>query len=109
MLCSRKQQATQSHRNSNNKETSDDKKRNNTTTVITTMTKEHEKIRDIKKTRLSTQEKRVNILLDEKTHTKAKILSVLTGVTLNEYLARAVEERTKKDEIHFKKIGGLQK
>ena len=42
--------------------------------------------------------KRVNIQLSEELHTKAKILSVLQGTTLNDYLAAAIEKQAKKDE-----------
>lgn len=50
--------------------------------------------------------KRVNIQLSTETHTQAKILAVLQGKTLNDYLAEAVEKHVKKDEGLLKKLGG---
>jgi len=48
--------------------------------------------------------KRVNIQLSVNAHTQAKILAVLKGKTLNDYLAAAVEERVKKDEGLLKQL-----
>ena len=42
--------------------------------------------------------KRVNIQLDDDTHTKAKIIAVLKGVTLNDYLAKTVNEAVQRDK-----------
>ncbi|NTV22932.1 MAG: hypothetical protein HGA85_00965 [Nanoarchaeota archaeon] len=42
-------------------------------------------------------EKRVNIVLDEDVHTKAKVIAVLKNITLNEFLEQAIEEAIKKD------------
>ena len=41
--------------------------------------------------------KRVNIHIDEKTHTQAKVISVLKNTTLNEYFEKAIEEAVKRD------------
>jgi len=49
--------------------------------------------------------KRVNIQLSVNAHTQAKILAVLQGKTLNDYLAAAVEQRVKKDEGLLKQLG----
>ncbi len=42
--------------------------------------------------------KRVNIALDEDIHTKAKVIAVLTNVTLNDYIENAVAEAIQKDK-----------
>ena len=41
--------------------------------------------------------KRVNIQLEDDLHTKAKIIAVLKGVTLNDYLAKTVAEALQRD------------
>ena len=43
--------------------------------------------------------KRVNIELDEKLHTVAKIVSILKKKNLEQYLSEAVEESLKSDKI----------
>ena len=48
--------------------------------------------------------KKVNIGLSAEAHTKAKIICVLKGITLNEYLARAVEKELEKDSHVLDKI-----
>ncbi|MFO8016343.1 MAG: hypothetical protein R6U32_04510 [Candidatus Woesearchaeota archaeon] len=42
--------------------------------------------------------RKVNIGIEDSVHKKAKIISTLKGVTLNDYLAKAVEEAVKRDE-----------
>ncbi len=42
--------------------------------------------------------KRVNIQLKDDDHTRAKIIAVLKGVTLNDYLARIVAEAVERDK-----------
>jgi hypothetical protein len=42
--------------------------------------------------------KRVNIQLVDDIHTKAKIIAVLKGVTLNDYLAKIVNEAVQRDK-----------
>ncbi len=41
--------------------------------------------------------KRVNIQLKDQTHTQAKVIAVLKGITLNEYFEKAIEEAVKRD------------
>ncbi|MFH0978199.1 MAG: hypothetical protein V1837_02745 [Candidatus Woesearchaeota archaeon] len=41
--------------------------------------------------------KRVNIAIGEDIHRKAKVIAVLKGVTLNDYLEAAIEKVLKKD------------
>jgi len=42
--------------------------------------------------------KRVNIKLSDDAHTKAKVISVLNNITLNEYFEQAIEEAIKRDK-----------
>ena len=42
--------------------------------------------------------KKVNIAIEEELHSRAKILSVLKGVTLNDYLTAAIEKAVNKDK-----------
>ena len=42
--------------------------------------------------------KRVNIQLQDQVHTRAKIIAVLKGVTLNDYLAKIVDEAVARDK-----------
>jgi len=42
--------------------------------------------------------KRVNIQLGDDLHTKAKIIAVLKGVTLNDYFAKIVGEAVQRDK-----------
>jgi predicted HicB family RNase H-like nuclease len=48
--------------------------------------------------------KRVNIQLEEDTHTKAKVLAVLKDMTLNEYFEKAIREAVEKDQPILNKI-----
>lgn len=48
--------------------------------------------------------KRVNIGLDEKIHTQAKLISVARGINLNDYLRNVIEESIKKDKESIKKL-----
>jgi len=48
--------------------------------------------------------KSVNIKIDKNTHTKAKIISVLKGITLNDYLAKAIAKEIEKDKRILAKI-----
>lgn len=48
--------------------------------------------------------KKVNIGISKETHAKAKIISVLQGITLNDYLAKAIEKAVKKDKGVLAKI-----
>jgi predicted HicB family RNase H-like nuclease len=51
-----------------------------------------------------TQEKKVNVALSSEMHTKAKIICVLKGITLNEYIARALEKEVEKDKHVLEKL-----
>jgi len=42
--------------------------------------------------------KRVNISLGEDTHTKAKVIAVLTNQTLNDFFEKAIEDAIEKDK-----------
>jgi predicted HicB family RNase H-like nuclease len=48
--------------------------------------------------------KRVNIALDEDLHTKAKVISVLKNITLNDFIEKAIEEAVKKDKPILDKL-----
>ena len=47
--------------------------------------------------------KRVNIALDDDTHTKAKIISLLKKLTLNEYFKGIIEDAVARDEYIIQK------
>jgi len=42
--------------------------------------------------------KQLNVRLDEEIHTKAKIVAILKGKTLNDYIEEAIVNALKKDE-----------
>ncbi len=44
------------------------------------------------------KKKRVNLALKEETHTKAKVISVLKNITLNDYFEQAIERAVEKDK-----------
>lgn len=48
--------------------------------------------------------KKVNISIRLKTHTKAKLISVLNNITLNDYLAQAIERAVEKDKDLIKNL-----
>ncbi len=48
--------------------------------------------------------KRVNIQLEDDTHTKAKVISVLKDMTLNEYFEKAIKEAIEKDQAVLNRI-----
>jgi len=48
--------------------------------------------------------KRVNIQLEDETHTKAKVIAVLRDMTLNEYFEKAIREAIEKDQAILNKI-----
>ena len=48
--------------------------------------------------------KRVNIQLEDETHTKAKVIAVLKDMTLNEYFEKAILEAIEKDQAILNKI-----
>jgi predicted HicB family RNase H-like nuclease len=48
--------------------------------------------------------KRVNIELEEDIHTKAKVIAVLTNITLNDYFEKAIREAIEKDKKVLERI-----
>lgn len=48
--------------------------------------------------------KRVNIQISEDAHTKAKVISVLKGITLNEYFETAINDAISKDKTLLEKL-----
>lgn len=42
--------------------------------------------------------KQLNIRLDEETRTQAKIIAILKGMTLNEYIEQAIKKDLEKDK-----------
>ena len=48
--------------------------------------------------------KRVNIQLEEDTHTKAKVIAVLKDTTLNEYFEKAIREAVERDQAILNRI-----
>jgi predicted HicB family RNase H-like nuclease len=48
--------------------------------------------------------KRVNIQVEEETHTKAKVIAVLKNMTLNDYLSKAIADAIAKDQVILSKI-----
>lgn len=42
--------------------------------------------------------KRVNVQLPDEVHTRAKVIAVLKGITLNEYLEAAISAKVDKDK-----------
>ncbi len=52
--------------------------------------------------------KRVNIQLNDETHTKAKVIAVLKDMTLNEYLDKAIRDAIEKDQSVLGKIKNIK-
>ena len=48
--------------------------------------------------------KRVNIALSDELHTRAKIIAVLKGVTLNDYFAKITAEAVQRDKKVLERI-----
>ncbi|MDD9953687.1 MAG: hypothetical protein OXR66_05095 [Candidatus Woesearchaeota archaeon] len=48
--------------------------------------------------------KRVNVRIPDETHTRAKVIAVLTGKTLSQYLETAVQQAVQKDKHVLEKI-----
>jgi len=42
--------------------------------------------------------KQLNIRIDDDLHTKAKVTAILKGITLNDYIERAINEALEKDK-----------
>ena len=49
-------------------------------------------------------EKKVNIGLSQEAHTKAKIICVLKGITLSEYISKALEKELEHDKQILAKL-----
>jgi hypothetical protein len=52
------------------------------------------------------KEKRINIYLTDKTHTEAKVVSVLKHHTLNAFLEQAIADAVEKDKRLLKELVG---
>jgi predicted HicB family RNase H-like nuclease len=48
--------------------------------------------------------KRVNVLVPDDVHTRAKVIAVLKGITLNEYLEAAIRDAVEKDKSVLESI-----
>ena len=48
--------------------------------------------------------KRVNIQLNDDVHTKAKVISVLKDMTLNDYFSKAIKDAIERDQVILNKI-----
>jgi predicted HicB family RNase H-like nuclease len=51
--------------------------------------------------------KQLNIRIDEETHTKAKIIAVLKGITLNDYIEQAIQKTIDQDKATTNKVRKL--
>lgn len=51
--------------------------------------------------------KQLNIRLDEEIRTKAKLIAILKGMTLNDYIEEAIEKALEKDKKTTEKIKKL--
>ena len=49
--------------------------------------------------------KKVNIGLKDKTHMQAKIISVVKGISLNQFIEEALERAIEKDKNIIKELG----
>ena len=50
------------------------------------------------------KEKRVNIVLEEDTHLKSKVIAVLKNITLNEFYEQAIRDAIEKNKDILDKI-----
>lgn len=50
--------------------------------------------------------KRVNVQIPDEAHTRAKIIAVLKGITLNEYLEKAIQDAVRSDQHILDKMRG---
>jgi hypothetical protein len=48
--------------------------------------------------------KKINVSISEEAHTKAKVISVLKGITMNEYYENAINEAILKDKSLLEKL-----
>ena len=53
---------------------------------------------------ITTTMKRVNVQVPDEIHTRAKVIAVLKGVTLNEYLELAIREAVDKDKAVLEQL-----
>ncbi len=44
------------------------------------------------------KEKRINLKLSEQLHRQVKLIAILKGITINEYIEQAIEKSVKKDK-----------
>jgi len=51
--------------------------------------------------------KQLNIRIDEETHTKAKVIAVLKGITLNDYIEQAIQKTLEQDKTTSNKVKKL--
>ena len=54
--------------------------------------------------RLRSLMKRVNIQLEDETHTKSKVIAVLKDMTLNVYFEKAIHDAVERDQAILNKI-----
>jgi predicted HicB family RNase H-like nuclease len=52
--------------------------------------------------------RQLNIRIDEETHTRAKIIAVLKGITLNDYIEQAIQKKLEEDKATTNKFKKLQ-
>ena len=48
--------------------------------------------------------KQLNIRLDEELHTKAKVVAILKGLTLNDYIEQAINNSLDRDKVIASRI-----
>ena len=48
--------------------------------------------------------KRVNVQVPDEIHTRAKVIAVLKGITLNEYLETAIREAVEQDKAVLEQL-----
>jgi len=49
--------------------------------------------------------KRINVQVPDEIHTRAKVIAVVSGITLNEYLEQAIKNAVEKDKAVLDKLG----
>jgi predicted HicB family RNase H-like nuclease len=54
------------------------------------------------------ERKQLNIRIDEETHTNAKVIAILKGITLNDYIEQAIQKALEQDKSTTGKIKKLQ-
>ena len=48
------------------------------------------------------KKKQVNIVMSEEVHRKAKVVAILKGMTLNEFMKKAIEEAVEKEKTRLR-------